>query len=105
MKRRVVSLAILVVSVFSIAAFGDSTIPILIEGEIGDYAPGSRIYEIDRNVYRFPRNIVIQSSNGRPMSFDRLTGGTRVKVLGEKTVRADGSTHTVFTKIIVMGSR
>ena len=56
-----------------------------IQGIIGDSAPQSRTYEVDRKIYQFDEDITIQNQSGEILSFAALKGGTEIKIIGERT--------------------
>ena len=66
-------------------ATGEPNKTIEIQGIIGDSAPQSRTYEVDRKIYQFDEDITIQNESGEFVGFDALKGGTEVKIIGEKT--------------------
>ena len=78
------------------------TIPVIVQGKIGDFSRMSRDYEIDGNIYHFPADIVLVDKNGAPISFDRLKAGSVIKVVGEKTIGTYKKKPVKFMKIILL---
>ena len=75
-----------------------------IQGIIGDSAPQSRTYEVDRKIYQFDEDITIQSESGEILGFDALKGGTEIKIIGERTFDPKGKIKEKikYIRIIVL---
>jgi hypothetical protein len=75
-----------------------------IQGIIGDSAPRSRTYEVDRKIYQFDQDIIIQNEAGEILDFDALRGGTEIKIIGEKTAdpTVKGKEKIKYIRIIVL---
>ena len=75
-----------------------------IQGIIGDSAPQSRTYEVDRKIYQFDEDITIQNQSGEILSFAALKGGTEIKIIGEKTFdpKAKTKEKIKYIRIIVL---
>jgi hypothetical protein len=75
-----------------------------IQGIIGDSAPQSRTYEVDRKIYQFDEDIAIQNESGEILGFDALKGGTEIKIIGEKTSdpKAKTKEKIKYLRIIVL---
>jgi hypothetical protein len=80
----------------------DKTIEI--QGKIGDSAPQSRTYEVDRKIYQFDQDITIQNESGEILGFDALKGGTEVKIIGERIFdpKAKTKEKIKYLRIIVL---
>ena len=94
-------LALLLVPAFTAA---EPAKTIEIQGVIGDFAPQSHTYEVGRKIYHFDEDITIQNESGEILGFDALRGGTKVKVMGEKTgdPKGKGKEKIKYTKIVVL---
>jgi hypothetical protein len=75
-----------------------------IQGIIGDSAPQSRTYEVDRKIYQFDEDITIQNESGEILGFDALKGGTEIKIIGEKAFdpKAKTKEKIKYIRIIVL---
>ena len=75
-----------------------------IQGIIGDFAPQSRIYEVDRTIYQFDQDITIQNESGEILGFEALKGGTEIKIIGEKFFdpKAKSKEKIKYLRIIVL---
>ena len=75
-----------------------------IQGIIGDSAPQSRTYEVDRKIYQFDEDITIQNQSGEILSFAALKGGTEIKIIGEKAFdpKAKTKEKIKYIRIIVL---
>ena len=80
----------------------DYTIPVVIQGTIGDFSKQSRNYEIDGKIYHFPQNIVLENRHGKRIAFDRIRPGSAVKVMGEKTIDTLNTGDRVTYKKIIL---
>jgi ribosome biogenesis SPOUT family RNA methylase Rps3 len=94
-------LTLLLIPAFTVAE-PDKTIEI--QGIIGDSAPRSRTYEVDRKIYQFDEDIIIQNEAGEILGFDALRGGTEIKIIGEKIAdpKAKGKEEIKYIRIIVL---
>ena len=103
MKKNIVILflVLLLIPAFTTAE-PDKTIEI--QGIIGDSAPQSRTYEVDRKIYQFDEDIIIQNEAGEILGFDALKGGTEIKIIGEKTADPTAKTKEKikYIRIIVL---
>ena len=83
---------------------GEPNKTIEIQGVIGDSAPQSRTYEVDRNIYKFDEDITIQNESGEILGFDALKGGSEIKIIGEKTFdpKAKNKEKIKYVTIIVL---
>jgi hypothetical protein len=83
---------------------GEPNKTIEIQGIIGDSAPQSRTYEVDRAIYQFDEDITIQNQSGEILGFDALKGGTEIKIIGEKTFdpKAKTKEKIKYIRIIVL---
>ena len=83
---------------------GEPNKTIEIQGVIGDSAPQSRTYEVDRNIYKFDEDITIQNESGEILGFDALKGGSEIKIIGEKTFdpKAKTKEKIKYIRIIVL---
>jgi hypothetical protein len=101
MKKQIPCLLFLFL-LFPNALLAQETVPITIEGYIGDSAPQARIYEINGKMYQFPGNIVIRNQYGKRLTFKDLIGGVHVRVTGEKTVSETQKATITYKKIIIL---
>ena len=101
MKKQIVRFLFLLL-LLPIVANAEYKIPVIVEGHIGDFAPKSRIYEVNGHFYQLPGNIVIQNRDGERLSFGHLKGGTIVKIIGEKIVGPNENSKILFNKIVIM---
>jgi hypothetical protein len=92
-------LALLLIPSFARA---ESTETIEIKGVIGDFAPQSRIYEVDGTIYEFDEDITIQTPSGDALTFAALQGGVKIKIIAEKVPGPDGKEGINYIRIIVM---
>ena len=92
----------------------DYTLPVVIQGTIGDFSKQSRNYEIDGKIYHFPQNIVLENRHGNRISFDHIKPGSAVKVIGEKNIGAFNTVDNVknrlegsaaFSKVAIAGAK
>ena len=83
---------------------GEPNKTIEIQGIIGDSAPRSRTYEVDRAIYQFDEDITIQNQSGEILGFDALKGGTEIKIIGEKIFdpKAKTKEKIKYVRIIVL---
>jgi len=86
-------------------AHADRPETIEIQGVIGDYAPQSRIYEVDGKIYEFDEDITIQTPSGDALTFAALKGGVKIKIIGEKVPGPDGKEKIRYISIIVMKAK
>jgi hypothetical protein len=84
------------------SAWAESTETIEIKGVIGDFAPQSRIYEVDGTIYQFAEDIPIQTPSGDALTFADLKGGMRITIIAEKVPGPDGKEEVKYIRIIVM---
>lgn len=98
----IISLCLAVIAFAQTPQAPQTPIPFSIEGRIGDYAMGSREYEVNRDFYKFPANIIIQNQNGNNLSFRHLTGGKLIRIIGEKTIALNQAEIITYTKIIIL---
>ncbi len=84
------------------AAVAEDKVPIVIEGVIGDFAERSRVYEVDGEYYQFQKDVIIETSDGKRLSFSHLRGGLHIQILGEKITGDDLRERTQYNKIIVI---
>lgn len=80
-------------------------IPVVIEGEIGDFAAKARVYEVAGKAYQFGEDIPVCAENGTILSFRDLRGGMRVRLVGESISSGASPGLVRFTKIVVMGDQ
>ncbi len=80
----------------------DQAKTIEIQGFIGDSAPKSRTYEVDREIYVFDQDITIESESGEVLTFADLKGGTEIKIIGEKISGPKVQEKVKYIKIIVL---
>ena len=75
-----------------------------IQGIIGDFAPDGRIYEVSGKLYKFDEDIMIQAQDGTVLTFAELKGGTKIKIIGEKTFdpKAKTKEKIKYLRIIVL---
>ena len=94
-------LTLLLIPAFA-KAEADKTVEI--QGTIGDSAPQSRTYEVDRKIYQFDEDITIQNESGEILGFAALKGGTEIKIIGEKTFdpKAKTKEKIKYIRIIVL---
>lgn len=83
---------------------GEAKETVEIRGVIGDSAPKSRTYEVDRKIYQFDEDITIENELGELLGFDALKGGTEIKIIGEKTFdpKAKTKEKIKYIRIIVL---
>ena len=83
---------------------GEANKTIEIQGIIGDSAPQSRTYEVDRKIYQFDEDIIIQNESGEILGFTALQGGTEIKIIGEKIFdpKAKTKEKIKYIRIIVL---
>ena len=96
--------ALLFLTLLLIPSFAraESTETIEIKGVIGDFAPQSRIYEVDGTIYEFDEDISIQTPSGDALTFADLKGGVRIKIIAEKVPGPDGKEEVKYIRIVVM---
>ena len=105
MKNKISVFIFTLILIFPACAYSEHTIPVIIQGTIGDYSKKAHKYEIDGKIYRFPAGIPLEDTHGNRISSDRLKSGVNVKIIGEKTLGnlRDNTNNTIeFTKIILM---
>ena len=104
MKKK--NIVILFLTLLLIPAFttAEPAKTIEIQGIIGDSAPRSRTYEVDRKIYQFDEDIIIQNEAGEILDFHALRGGTKIKIIGEKIAdpKAKGKEEIKYIRIIVL---
>ena len=98
MSRKTIWLSVLVLLI-PLALQAEMTIPFMVEGTIGDFAPRSRTYEIDGHTYQFPPGTPVENRAGQPLRFDQLKGGAHIRINGEKTYRDDQQEVVHYNKI------
>ena len=84
------------------AAIGEDKVPFVTEGVIGDFADRSRIYEVDGKYYQFQKDIIIDTQDGKRLTFRHLRGGLHIKIVGEKMTGTDFKERAQYHKIIIM---
>jgi len=84
------------------AAIGEDKVPFVIEGVIGDFADRSRIYEVDGTYYQFQKDIIIETQDGKRLTFRHLRGGLHIQIVGEKLEGKDSTERTQYNKIIIL---
>ncbi len=105
MKRHVTMISVLILfSSWSGLISAGQAIPVVIEGEIGDFAPKARVYEIGGKIYTFREDLGIHTENGKILTFEDLKGGTRVRLIGESASYGAPPAAITFTKIVVMNT-
>ena len=106
MKKNII---ILFLTLLFIPAFAtaEPAKTIEIQGIIGDSAPRSRTYEVDRKIYQFDEDITIQNESGEILGFEALKGGTAIKIIGEKIFdpKAKTKEKIKYLRIIVLKKR
>ncbi len=79
-----------------------STVEVSIQGKVGDFSTLSRDYEIDGEIYDFPKTIILVNTAGGKLPFDRIRSGSVIKVIGEKTIVGAQSGTIKWKKIILI---
>ena len=105
MKNKIAIFSFVWILLSPVGAYSEYTIPVIIQGAIGDYSKRARKYEIDGKVYRLPAGIALEDANGNRISSDKLKSGVVVKIIGEKVVGShrNNTNRTIeFTRIILV---
>ena len=76
--------------------------PVTIIGRIGDYCRLKAKYEINGTIYRLPYDIDVLSPTGQRLSIRDLSGGDKVRIIGEE-VEMDGRPKRInYLKVILL---
>ena len=102
MKKKIVVLSLMVTLLLPGLLCAEYSIPVMIQGTIGDYSKTSRNYEIDGHIYSLPKNISLEDKNGNRISFNKLKSGSVVQIFGEKKVGTLEKDPVVFNKIVLI---
>jgi hypothetical protein len=104
MKKNLLLLFLALLLVVPSLATADEVKTIEIRGVIGDSAPQSRTYEVDREIYQFDEDIIIQNESGEVLTFAALKGGTEIKIIGEKISdpKAGSKEKIKYMRIVVL---
>ena len=104
MKKNIFLLCLTTLLFIPAFAKAEANKTVEIQGVIGDSAPQSRTYEVDRKIYQFDEDITIQNESGEILGFDALKGGTEIKIIGEKIFdpKAKTKEKIKYIRIIVL---
>jgi hypothetical protein len=102
MKEKIVGLSLMMILLIPGLLCAEYSIPIMVQGTIGDYSKTSRNYEIDGRIYSLPKNISLEDKSGNRISFNKLRSGSVVQILGEKTIGTLEKNPVVFNKIVLV---
>ena len=104
-KGTVIVTALILLAWSGLVLAGGRAIPIVIEGQIGDFAPEARVYEVAGKAYRFQEDIPVYAEDGTMLAFSDPKGGMRVRLIGESLSSGVQAALIRFTRIVVMGAR
>ena len=101
MKTKMMLCVVLVLLLPAVSQ-AQSTVDAYIQGTVGDFSTLSRDFEIDGQIYDFPNTIILLDNTGKALPFDRIKPGSRIKVIGEKTIGGSRSGTIEWKKIILL---
>ena len=100
--KKYVLIVLLILLLIPSFALAQSTETLEIHGVIGDFAPQSRIFEVDGKIYQFDEDITIQTPSGDALTFADLKGGMRIRIIAEKVLDPEGKEKINYLSITVM---
>ena len=96
-------LGVVLVLLLPMVSYAQYTVEVSVQGTVGDFATSSRDYVIDGQMYDLPNTIKLFDTAGNQLDdFDRIKGGSVIKVIGEKIIGGSENGTIKWKKIILI---